>query len=548
MVMPTNKVDQEQLLEMIEEYSNEQKKNYGAPFFYPGDLGDNFFSLKVKGIRTDRDPLNCSYKIYGLKCPKCSKEKEKIIPDTSYMNGSFDIAKALCVECSSKKGEKAMETKFEIDDEVQHPYHGRGVVVDFDLDRDPIVKFDSCHATFAVLSDLELVQYEPNSLLIKAEIDELINVYPKDYIFVLNREYYKNHLMDQYKPHGTEDRKVYWDNNMEESNVVAIYKSYRSMNEGALNGHKRPDATWTKGEPLPVLLDSEGIPWDSRIHTSAKSKIKSGKWQIRRGVGLDVIDRVKAELKNEPWPVKQNECEYHGNCTDPNCAWRDAELTKLTDGDMEASSLYPLGSSLRGTPFNKEDIDNFINTMPDIKRIMYSRDFLADMILILKPTWTKGKGYFYRNRQVITSIDENFPKEQIRLFFEDGRIIDYKDGLYTSFYIPIEDENEKNPNSFENSPFFRFSQPSHPESKEYSAYIKQKRDKIIEKIKFDNTPLIYDDCPSRKNFAVLEMYPSEAELQAKRDEYNATPYEHRERSESNKIGIDIWPEKDTEVP
>ena len=45
-----------------------------------------------------------------------------------------------------------------------------------------------------------------------------------------------------------------------------------------------------------VELDGEGIPWDSRIHTSAKTKIKAGTWKLKRGVDVTEVEKVKGEL------------------------------------------------------------------------------------------------------------------------------------------------------------------------------------------------------------------------------------------------------------
>lgn len=46
-----------------------------------------------------------------------------------------------------------------------------------------------------------------------------------------------------------------------------------------------------------VPLDSEGLPWDARIHSSSKEKIKDGTWKIKRGTDKLLIDDVKAELR-----------------------------------------------------------------------------------------------------------------------------------------------------------------------------------------------------------------------------------------------------------
>jgi len=47
----------------------------------------------------------------------------------------------------------------------------------------------------------------------------------------------------------------------------------------------------------PVELDSEGLPWDKRIHSSAKTKIASGAWKLARGIEPKVVEAVKAELR-----------------------------------------------------------------------------------------------------------------------------------------------------------------------------------------------------------------------------------------------------------
>ena len=46
-----------------------------------------------------------------------------------------------------------------------------------------------------------------------------------------------------------------------------------------------------------VELDTEGLPWDLRIHARTKTKMKDGSWKKLRGVGPEVVKRVEAELK-----------------------------------------------------------------------------------------------------------------------------------------------------------------------------------------------------------------------------------------------------------
>lgn len=52
--------------------------------------------------------------------------------------------------------------------------------------------------------------------------------------------------------------------------------------------------------PVPkpnVELDSQGMPWDLRIHARTKTKMKDGSWKKLRGVGPEIVKRVEAELK-----------------------------------------------------------------------------------------------------------------------------------------------------------------------------------------------------------------------------------------------------------
>jgi len=44
-------------------------------------------------------------------------------------------------------------------------------------------------------------------------------------------------------------------------------------------------------------LDKEGLPWDSRIHSSSKATIADGTWKLRRGVDPAEVEKVKAQLK-----------------------------------------------------------------------------------------------------------------------------------------------------------------------------------------------------------------------------------------------------------
>lgn len=44
-------------------------------------------------------------------------------------------------------------------------------------------------------------------------------------------------------------------------------------------------------------LDSQGIPWDARIHASTKTKLQDGSWKIRRNLDPKTVAEVLDELK-----------------------------------------------------------------------------------------------------------------------------------------------------------------------------------------------------------------------------------------------------------
>lgn len=63
-----------------------------------------------------------------------------------------------------------------------------------------------------------------------------------------------------------------------------------------------PPATVTPPVPTApvsaVPLDSEGLPWDKRIHASTRTKrIGDDTWKLMKGVDKDLVERVKAELR-----------------------------------------------------------------------------------------------------------------------------------------------------------------------------------------------------------------------------------------------------------
>jgi hypothetical protein len=55
--------------------------------------------------------------------------------------------------------------------------------------------------------------------------------------------------------------------------------------------------------PAPTVgdgeLDSSGRPWDSRIHSSGKTKVANGTWKLKKGVDKALVEQVQAESVQE---------------------------------------------------------------------------------------------------------------------------------------------------------------------------------------------------------------------------------------------------------
>lgn len=48
------------------------------------------------------------------------------------------------------------------------------------------------------------------------------------------------------------------------------------------------------------IMDSAGLPWDKRIHSSGKTQNKDGTWKKRKGVETEVYEQVLAEISGAP--------------------------------------------------------------------------------------------------------------------------------------------------------------------------------------------------------------------------------------------------------
>lgn len=62
-------------------------------------------------------------------------------------------------------------------------------------------------------------------------------------------------------------------------------------------GSATPPTAPLSEDAAPITLDSDGVPWDARIHSGGKTLTQAGVWRARVGVGKDVVAAVKAELR-----------------------------------------------------------------------------------------------------------------------------------------------------------------------------------------------------------------------------------------------------------
>lgn len=65
-----------------------------------------------------------------------------------------------------------------------------------------------------------------------------------------------------------------------------------------VTSHRIPDDEEQPKVSSGVETDSDGLPWDERIHASSRGKMKSdGTWKRKRGVGDSVYEGIVLELK-----------------------------------------------------------------------------------------------------------------------------------------------------------------------------------------------------------------------------------------------------------
>lgn len=100
----------------------------------------------------------------------------------------------------------------------------------------------------------------------------------------------------------TEEQRPDAEQKSELQSIVDPSNLYPEANLNAIFGsppvHCPSHVDYDPNATIPVVpLDSQGLPWDSRIHASTKTLIADGSWKLRRGVDPAEVEKVKAQLK-----------------------------------------------------------------------------------------------------------------------------------------------------------------------------------------------------------------------------------------------------------
>lgn len=108
---------------------------------------------------------------------------------------------------------------------------------------------------------------------------------------------------------------------------------------------------------LSIGLDDEGLPWDSRIHSTGKKKLakKPHTWKLIRGVDKDLVAKVQAELSAIDWSDNggSNEQQQPAN-TDAAAAFGFPSQQAEAPADLDQAKLVQLCMDAmgRGHQFN----------------------------------------------------------------------------------------------------------------------------------------------------------------------------------------------------
>lgn len=82
-----------------------------------------------------------------------------------------------------------------------------------------------------------------------------------------------------------------------EALAAFLLRAFRGVGQAeAPQAPTAPEAALAAGAD--VILDAEGLPWDDRIHSSARSTTADGRWKVARNKDPKYVAKIKAELLN----------------------------------------------------------------------------------------------------------------------------------------------------------------------------------------------------------------------------------------------------------
>lgn len=107
-----------------------------------------------------------------------------------------------------------------------------------------------------------------------------------------------------------------------------------NMLSGNEASHSEPDETGPVNTNAPAV-DSVGLPWDARIHSTNKAQTADGTWRKRRGADAATIASVEAELKLRG-------SQGAGMFMNPNAAQQQPQFTGAT-AQVQMPQGQPMG-------------------------------------------------------------------------------------------------------------------------------------------------------------------------------------------------------------
>lgn len=88
--------------------------------------------------------------------------------------------------------------------------------------------------------------------------------------------------------------------------------------------------------PQPAGVDSEGYPWDERIHASSRNTVADGTWRKKRGVDDALVASVRAEWDAKLRPAPAPEATRYWHHPESSCVFKTEPGEPIgTDGCVE---------------------------------------------------------------------------------------------------------------------------------------------------------------------------------------------------------------------